>query len=61
MPALMWQVLDTPEARLGLIPATHVLVAFTQKVPKRESEEAAMRCAGPIPGQETRPQNVVNA
>jgi hypothetical protein len=35
----IWQVLDTPEARLGLIPATHVLVAFKQEVPKRESME----------------------
>jgi len=31
MPAQIWQVLDTPEAHLGLIPATHVSVAFTQR------------------------------
>jgi len=44
----IWQVLDTPEARLGLIPATHVLVAFKQEAPKRESKERFMRCAGRI-------------
>jgi hypothetical protein len=35
----MWQVLDTPEACRGLIPATHVLGAFKKEVPKRESKE----------------------
>jgi hypothetical protein len=35
----IWQVLDTPKARRGLIPATHVLDAFQQKVPKRELKE----------------------
>jgi len=38
MPAPMWQALDTPKARLSLIPATHVLVAFLRReAPKRES------------------------
>jgi hypothetical protein len=35
----IWQVLDTPEACRGLIPATHVLVVFNQEAPKRESKE----------------------
>jgi len=47
----IWQVLDTPEARLGLIPATHVLVALKQEVPKRESKERSSRCAGRIQGE----------
>lgn len=42
----IWQVLDTPK-RVGLIPATHVWVAFKQGS-KTGIEGAVMRCAGRI-------------
>jgi hypothetical protein len=57
----IWQVLDTPEARLGLIPATHVSVALKQEVPKRELEEAVMQCAGRIPGEKIAARNALDA
>ena len=56
----IWQVLDTPEARLGLIPATHVLVAFKQEAPKRESKERS--CDAPAATKvKNSPQSAVGA